>query len=145
MGRDVCSHPDRNTRGAVQQKIRHLRGQHRGLLERSIEVGLPIHGALPKLRQQDLCISRQSGFGVTHGGERLGIVWRPPVPLSINQRIAIRKFLRHQDHRFVGSAVTVGVELANNVTNRARGLLVFGGCLKPQLAHRVNDASLHWL
>src|SRR5690625_8048258 len=37
------------------------------------------------------------------------------------------------------------VEFTDDVTHGARGLFVFGGCVKPQLAHGINNAPLHRL
>ena len=69
VGRNVCRHTDSNTGCAIEQQIGHLRGQYGGLFEGAVEVRLPIHRSLTELRQKHIGVSRQSRFGVAHGGE----------------------------------------------------------------------------
>ncbi|CAI8385544.1 MAG: Uncharacterised protein [Halieaceae bacterium] len=69
VGRNVCRHTDGNTRCAIQQQVGYLRRQYGGLFEGAVEIRLPIHRSLAELREQHLGVSRQSRFGVAHGGE----------------------------------------------------------------------------
>src|SRR3546814_2460521 len=88
-------------------------------------------------------ITRQPRLGVTHGGERLGIVWRTPVTLTVHQGVAVAERLGHQHHGFVAGRVAVGVELAEHVTDGTRRLLVLGIGVQPQLTHAVDDPPMN--
>ena len=143
--RDVGRHADRDAGGAVEQHVRHARGQPRRLLQRAVEVRHPVDRALAELGQQQLRHRRQARFGIAHRRERLGIFLRAEVALAIDERIAVRERLRHQHHRLVARAVAVRMELADHVADGARGLLRLGRRIEAELAHRVHDAPLHRL
>ena len=53
---DVRGHTHGNTGGAIEQDVGHSCRERRRFLQRSIEVGHPIHGSLPQLREQQLGI-----------------------------------------------------------------------------------------
>ena len=139
--RHVGGHAHRDAGGAVEQQV----GQAGRLVEGAVEVRYPVHGTLAQFAEQHLGIARQARLGITHGGEGLGIVRRPPVALAVHQRIAIGERLRHQHHGLVAGRVAVRVELAEHVADGARRLLVLGIGIQPQFAHGVDDASLHRL
>ncbi len=143
--RHVGGHAHGDAGGAVEQDVRQARRQHSRLLQGAVKVRHPVHGALAQLAEQHFGVARQACLGITHGGERLRIVRGPPVTLPIDQRIAVAERLRHQHHGFVASRVAMGVELAEHVADGARRLLVFGIGIEPQLAHGIDDASLHRL
>ena len=143
--RNVRGHADGNARRAVQQHVRQPRRQHRRLVQRAVEVRHPVHRALAELAQQHFGVLRQLGFGVAHRRERLRFVLRTEIALPRDDRIAVREILRHQHHRFIRGAVAVRMELTDHVTDRARGFLRLGRGREPELAHRVDDASLHRL
>jgi hypothetical protein len=50
----------------------------------------------------------------------LRIVRRAPVPLSLDERVAHRERLGHQDHGLVARGVAVRMKLADDVAYRAR-------------------------
>jgi hypothetical protein len=143
--RDVGGHADRDAGRAVEQHVRQPRRQQRGLVERAVEVGRPVHRAVAELREQHLRVARQLRLGVAHRRERLRVVRRAEVALSVDDRVAVRERLRHQHQRLVAGRVAVRVELADHVADRARRFLVLGGGGEPELAHCVDDASLHGL
>ena len=130
---------------AVQQHVRQARRQQLRLLERAVEVRLPVDRALAELGQQHVRVGRQPRLGVAHRREGLRIVGRAPVALAVDDRIAVRERLRHQHHRLVAGGVAVRMELADHVADRARRLLVLGAGGEAELAHRVDDAALHGL
>ena len=140
--RNIGRHAYRDAGGAVQQDVRQTRWQHFRLLQRAVKVWHPVDRPLPQLAEQQLGILRQAGFSVTHGGERFGIVRRPPVSLTIHQRIAVRERLRHQHHRFIAGAVAVRVIFTQHVADGAGGLFEFRAGVQPQLGHRIDDATL---
>ena len=65
----------------------------------------------------------QTGFCIPHCSCFIAI-HRAEIALTIDQRQAHRKILRHAYHRVVDGLVTVGVILAHNVTNNTRRLTV---------------------
>ncbi|MNO72104.1 hypothetical protein D3C76_630390 [compost metagenome] len=143
--RHVGGHAHGDAGGAVEQDVGQARRQYCGLLQGAVEVRHPVHGALAHFVEQHFGVARQARLGVTHGSERLRIVRCTPVALAIDQGVAIAERLRHQHHGFVAGRVAVGVELAEHVTDGTRRLLVLGIGIEPQLAHGVDDASLHRL
>ena len=145
VGRDVRRHAHGNARGAVQQDIGQARRQQLRLLQGAVEIGYPVGGALPQLRQQRLAVGFEPGFRVAHGRKRLGIVHGTPVPLAVDDGIAVTEVLGHQHHGLVAGAVPVGVELADDVAHRARRFLELGGRAQPQFRHGVDDAPLYRL
>jgi hypothetical protein len=52
--RDVGGHAHGDAGGAVEQQIGQTRRQHAGLVERAVEIGLPVHRALLQLGQQGI-------------------------------------------------------------------------------------------
>ena len=143
--RHVGGHAHRDAGGAVEQQVRQARRQPGRLFQRAVEVRRPVHRALAQLAQQHFGDGGELGFGVTHGRERLRIVRRAEVALAFDQRIAVRKRLRHQHQRFVAGAVAVRVVLADHVADGACGLLRLGAGVQAELAHRIDDAPLHRL
>ena len=93
--------------------------------------------------------------GVAEGGHdlvhvapvdrRVRVVDRAPVALTVDQRIAVAERLGHQHHGLVAGRIAVRMELAEHVTDRARGFLVLGRGGQAEFGHRVDDASLHGL
>ncbi len=143
--RDVGGHADGDAGGAVEQHVRQARRQAHRLLQRAVEIRLPVHGALAQLRQQGRGIRRQPRLGVAHGGEGLGIVRRAPVALPVDHRVAVAERLRHQHHGLVAGRVAVRMELADHVAHGARRLLGLRPGRQAELAHGVDDAPLHRL
>ncbi len=140
--RDVGRHADRDAGRTVQQDVRHARRQPRGLLARTVEVRREIDRALADLGEQQFRDRSQLGFGVTHRGERFGIVRRTEIALARDQRVAVRERLRHQDQRLVACAVAVRVVLAEHLADRQRGLARLGSRVEAERAHRIHDAPL---
>ena len=143
--RNVGGHAHRNTGRPVDQHIGQLRGQELGFLERAVEVVGPIHRALPQFRQQGLRIRGKARFRVTHGGEGLRIVHCAKVAVTVHQRVAIGERLRQVHHGLVAGRITVRVELADHVADRARALARLRGSRQPQFTHRIDDTALHRL
>ena len=143
--RNVRRHAHGDTGRAVQQDVRQTRRQHFRLLHRTVEVWHPVDRPLPQLAQQHFGIFRQAGFGITHCRKGFRIVRRPPVPLAIHQRIAIRERLGHQHHRFIAGAVAVRMVFTQHVADGTGGFLKLGGSIQPQFGHRIDDAALNGL
>ncbi|MNT00146.1 hypothetical protein D3C72_1345660 [compost metagenome] len=143
MRRHVGGHAHGDAGGAVEQQVGQPRRQGRRLVEGAVEVRPPVRRALAQLAEQHFGITRQPRFGVTHGGEGLGIIRRTPVALAVDQRVAIAERLGHQHHGFVAGRVAVGVEFTEHVTDGTRRFLVLGIGVQPQLAHGVDDTPLY--
>ncbi|KPB79626.1 Uncharacterized protein AC506_0820 [Pseudomonas syringae pv. maculicola str. M6] len=141
--RNISGHADGDTGGAVEQNIRQPCRQHCGLVERAVKVRHPVRGPLTQFAEQHFGVARQARLGVTHGSEGLGIIRRTPVTLPVYQRVAIAERLSHQHHGFVAGRIAVRMELAENITDGTRRLLVLGVGPQAQLAHRVDDAPLY--
>ncbi len=73
--RNVGRHADRDAAGAVDQKVRKFRRQHRGFAVAAVVIGLEIDGVLVDVVEQRLRDLGQPGFGVPHGGRQYR---RPP-------------------------------------------------------------------
>ena len=70
--------------------------------------------------------------------------------MAVDQRVALRKVLRHTHERFVGSAVAVRVIAAQHVTDHAGALDGLGTCVvvraavaQPHAGHGIQNAALH--
>ena len=143
--RHVRGHADRDARGAIEQQVRQARGQPRGLVHRAVEVGRPVDSSVAELTQQHLRDRSQPAFCVAHRRKRFRIVARSEIALAFDERIAVRKRLRHQHHRLVAGTVAMWMELADHVADGPRGFLRLGAGAKSQLAHGVDDPALHRL
>ena len=140
--RNIRRHADGDAGSAVEQNIGQARRQHFRLLQGAVKVRYPVNSALPQFAQQQFSILRQTGFGITHRGEGFRIVRRPPVPLTVDQRIAVREGLRHQHHGFITRAIAVRMVFTQHVADGAGGLFEFGAGVQTQFRHRIDDATL---
>ncbi len=145
MRRNIGGHAHGDAHRAVEQHVRQASGQPAGFFQRAVEVRHPVHRALAQLAEQHIGDRVELGLGVAHGREAFRIVRRTEVALAVDQRIAVRERLRHQHHRLVAGAVAVRMEFADHVADGTRGFLRLGAGGQAQLAHRVDDASLHRL
>jgi hypothetical protein len=94
-------------------------------------------------------ILRQPRLGVAHGRGAVAVA-AAEVALAVDQRVALRKVLRHAHQRVVGRAVAVRVELAQHVAHHAGALHRLGrrcwaGKAQAHAVHGVQDAALHRL
>ena len=145
MGRNVGSHADGDSGGAVYQKIRHFGRQHRGLPQRPIVIGLPVDRVLVDVLLQHFFRELgQPHLGVAHG--RGGVaVDGAEVALAVHQRISHREILSHPHHGVVDSCITMRVVLTHYLAHDAGRLLVgFSGCVAA-LPHSVEHSSMYRL
>ncbi len=125
--RDIGGHAHGNARAAVQEHVGQARRQRGRLVQRAVEVGLPIDRALAQLGQQRGGIAGQARFGIAHGRKRFRVIGRAPVALPIDQRIAISEGLGHDHHGLVAGRIAVRMELADHIPDRTGGFLGLGG------------------
>ncbi len=123
--RNVGRHAHGDARGPVQEHVRQPRRHELGLLERAVEIRAPFHRSLFQLGKEGLGERRHPRLGVAHGGERLGIVLRAPVPLAVDQRIPQAERLRHEHHGLIAGRVAVRMVFAEHVAHGAGRLLEF--------------------
>ena len=98
--RDVRGHSDRDARRAVDDEVRDARGEHRGLLERLVEVRREVDGVLVDVGEHLVRDLRQTRLGVTHRRRRVAVD-RAEVPLPVHERVAQGELLDHADQGFV--------------------------------------------
>ncbi len=139
--RDVGRHADGDARRAVDQQVRHARGQHRRLGLGPVVVRHEVDGFLVDVGQQLAGDARHADFGVTHGGRRIA-VHRAEVALPVDQQVAHRERLRHAHDGVVDGRVAVRVVLADDVADDAGRLLVGLVPLVAELAHGVQHAAM---
>ena len=142
VGRDVGGHTHGDSRGAVQQQVRHLRRQNQGLLEGFIVVRPEIDGFLVDVREQFLGHAVHADLGVSHGGGRVAVAGAK-VSLAVDQRVTHGEILGHTHDGFVDRRIAVGVILTDDVTHDAGGLLVGGTVGVTQLSHGEQYASVY--
>ncbi len=142
--RDVGGHPHGDARGAVDQQVRHPRGQHQGLELLLVVVGDEGDGLLLDVGQQVAAYPRHAHLGVAHGRRRVA-VHRAEVALPVGEHVAHAKGLGHAHQRVVQGGVPVGVEPAHGIPHDARRLLVGLVPVVLQDVHRVQDPSMHRL
>ncbi len=65
--------------------------------------------------------------------------------LAVDDRVSETERLRHVDHGFIASGISVWVKLADHVTDCARRFFWLRRRTQAQLTHRIDDAPLHRL
>jgi hypothetical protein len=103
-------------------------GSRRGSSVAAVVVGLEVDRAFVDLVQHQPGDGRQARFGVAHGGGAVAVA-AAEVALAVDQRVALRKVLRHAHHRVVGRGVAVRVVLAQHVAHHARALHRLGAAV----------------
>ena len=142
--RDIGRHADRDAGRTVDQQVRKARRHHRRLHLLLVVVRLEIDGVLVDVGHQLMGELRHARFGVTHRGGGVAID-RTEVALSVHQQVAQRKRLRHAHERVVHRLVAVRMELADDVADDARRLVIGLVAVRTELAHRVKHTAMHGL
>ncbi len=142
--RNVGRHADRDTAGAVDQKVGKARRQHHRLALAAVVVRLEIDRVLVDVLEQRHGRPRQPRFGVAHGRRRIAVD-RAEIALPVDQRQAHGEILRHAHQRVVDRAVAVRVILTHHVADDARRFHVFAVGRMPFRVHRIEDAPMHRL
>ena len=142
--RDVGRHADRDTAGAVDQKVGKFGRQHRRFAVAAVVIGLEIDGVLVDVVEQRLRDLGQAGFGVPHGGRRIA-VHRAEIALAVDQRHAHGEILRQTHQRVIDRLIAVRMVFTDDVADGARRLVVRLVPLEAVLVHRVENAPMHGL
>ena len=135
-----------NAAGAIEQRERQPRRQLAGLLRAAVVIGHELHRALVDLIEQQVGDARQPRLGVTHGGRAVAVP-AAEVSLAVDQRIALRKTLRHAHQRVICGLVAVRVEPTQHIADHARALHRLGAArarkTKAHARHGIQNAALH--
>ena len=142
--RDVGSHADGDTAGAVHQKIGNARWQNDGLFAGLVEVGNEVDGLFFQIGENVFGNFRQPGFGIPHG-RRWVAVNRAEVSLAVNQRIAHVEVLRQPNERGIDDRFTVRVIISRGIAADFCALAVAAVGGQAQVVHGHQDAPLHGL
>jgi KaiC/GvpD/RAD55 family RecA-like ATPase len=142
--RDVGRHADRDAGRTVDQQIRELGRQDQRLVLGTVVVGTEVDGFLVDVGKQLVRDLGHADFGVTHR-RRVVAVDRTEVALTIDQRIAQRKVLRHANDGVVHRGIAVRVVFTDDVADHARRFLVGLVPVVVQLVHREQHAAMHRL
>ena len=142
--RDVGRHPDRDSRASVHEQVWKLRRQHRGLDDGVIVVGGEVDGVLLDVREELLGEPVHPDFGVAHGRRAIS-VHAAEVALPVDEQMAQAPRLGEPDHGVVDGRVSVGVVLAEDVTDHARALFVGAVVEVREVVHREQNAPVHGL
>ena len=142
--RDVGGHAHRDAARAVDQQVGEARGQHLGLHQRLVEVGVEVHRLLVQIGGQIRRHLGQARLGVTHRRGAVA-VHGAKVALALHQRVAHREILRQTHHRVVHRRVAVGVIFTQHVAHDARALAEGLVGRHAKLGHRVEYAAMHGL
>jgi hypothetical protein len=107
--------------GAVEQHEGQPRRQLLRLFGAAVVVGLEVDRAFVDLVQHQPGDGRQARLGVAHRSRAVAVA-AAEVALAVDQRVALRKVLRHAHQRVVGRGVAVRVVAAQHVAHDARAL-----------------------
>ena len=144
MRRDARCHADRDSGGAIGEKLREGSRQHHWLLVLSV-IGLSkIDRVLVKPIEQQRRHRRQPRFRVAH---RSGViaVHITEIALPVDQRIAHGKILCETHQRVIDGLVAMRVVAADDIAHDAGGFLEALARLEPELPHRIHDTPVHGL
>ena len=125
MRRDAGRHADGDARAAVQQQEGKLGRKNGGFLLGPIEVRRKINRVLTNLLKHclmgDGC---QTGFCVPHR-RRWVVVHRAEIAVTIEQGMTAGERLNKPDQGVIYRLITVGVVLAQNITNDSGAFAVW--------------------
>ena len=144
MRGDIGGHAYSDALAAVNQQVGEACGQHHGLGERLVVVGLPVDGILLQVAEQlhgGLC---QTALGVTHSCGTVAVDVAK-VAVAVDKRRAHGEPLRQTNHGLIDREVAVGVVLTDNFADRPGRLLVRAVGVDAALVHGVQDAAVHRL
>ena len=142
--RDVGRHADCDAGRAVDQQVGDAGRQHRRLFFLAVIVGYEIDSFLVDVGQQFLRNLVEAALGVTHC-RRVVAIDRAEVALTIDQRVAQRKILRHTNQRVVNRLVAVRVVFTHHFADYARALHIRAIPDIAGLVHRIQHATVNRL
>ena len=144
MRRDVGRHADGDAPCPVDKKVGELRGKNRWLLEPVVVVRLEVDRVLVEIVEQELGDLGEPRLGITLC-RRWIAVDRAEIALSVDQRQAHGKLLRHAHQRVVNGEVTVRVEVAHRIADDLGRLHMLLVEVEPEPLHGKQNAPMHRL
>ena len=144
VGRDVGGHAHGNARGAVDQNVGEVAGEHGGLLQPVVVVGVKVHRVLVDVLEHLHGELVHPGLGVPVGGRGVAVDGAE-VAVAVHQHVAHGEILGQAHHGVIDGGVAVGVIAPQHGAHGVGALAV--GLLGPQgvLVHGVEDAPVHRL
>ena len=144
VGRDIGGHAHGDARGAVDQQVGHLGGQHVRDALGAVVVVDPVDRLLLKVGQELMGQARHAHLGVAHGRGAVAIDGAE-VALAVDQHVTHGEVLGHAHDGVVDGTVTVGVVLTDDIAHHAGGLLVGLVPVVAELVHGEQHAPVHRL
>ncbi len=142
--RDIGGHAHRDAGGAVDQQVRHPRGQHHRLAFLAVVIGHEVDGLGLDVGEHLAGDALQAALGIAI--RRCGVaVDRAEIALAVDLRVAHREILRHAHQRLVGGRVAVRVVLAEHLADDARALHIRPVPDVVRLVHREQHPAVHRL
>ena len=139
--RNLCSHADGDSVGAIDQKIGNARGKNVGLDFAAVVVGMEVDSFFVEIFEQRGGNLEQLGLGVTIGGGRISVDGAE-VALTKDQRVAHAPGLREADESVIHGEVAVRMVLAHDFADDAGAFARSAIRLQPHLLHRVENAAM---
>jgi hypothetical protein len=139
----VRGHSDGDATGAVDQEVRVGGGHHGRLHQLVVIVGNEVDGLFVEAGGHQHGRRCESRLGVARS--RRAVIHRPEVAVPVHEWEPHGEGLGHAHQRVIDGRVTVRVVLAHHLTDDTTALDVCAFGSEPELAHAVEDASLHRL
>ena len=141
MRRDIGGHTDRDAHRTVDEQVWETRRQDDRFLFFPVIVIFKIYGILLNVLHHlhgDLGHPR---FCISHG-RRAVSVHRTEVAMSVDQRVAVGKVLRHAHHGVIYRRIAVRMVFTDDLSDDTRGFLMRYGSGDPQGVHGMQDTPV---
>ena len=143
MRRDIGCYTYRYTHGAVDEDIRESSRQKVGLLQRVVEILIPLNGILVDIAKELHRERAHFHFRITHGGGRVGK--STEVALPVDERHTHTEVLRHSSHSVVYGRVAVRMIFTHAIADDTRRLLETAFRFHVEVVHSVQYPALNGL
>src|SRR3989344_3601937 len=144
MRRYISRHADSDADGSIEKQIGKFCRKDFRLLLSAIIVRLPINCFFINIYQQFLGNLSQPRFGIAIGGGRIAVNGAE-VALSVNERVAERKILRHANQGVVNGSVAMRMVFSQRVTDDIGAFSEFSAMSQAIFPHRPKNAALDGL
>src|SRR5216684_1054732 len=142
--RNLGSHSDRDSVGAVDQQIGDARGKNIGFAFAAVVVGMEVDRVLVEIFEESGCNLRELGFGVPIRRWRISID-RSKISLPKDQRIPHAPGLSQPHQRVIDGQISVRMVLAHHLSDDPGAFPRSPIRLQPHLLHREKYAAVHGL
>ena len=142
--RDVGGHAHGDAGAAVDDEVRHARGQHAGLAGGLVVVGDEVDRVAVDVGEHFTGETGHARLGVTHGGGWVAVDGAE-VALAVDHGVAQDEVLRQAHHGVVNGGVAMGMVRTHHVADDLGGLGVLLVVLQAHFLHAVEDAAVDGL